>query len=123
MKTGIKDLPRCCFLSGLLLISLSFTIAIAADNTKNPFAGNAEAIKAGEKLFDANCTDCHAGDATGIAGPNLTDDQWTYGGTDADVFQTISKGRKGGMPGWSGNLKDDEIWRIISYLRTLATKK
>ena len=98
-------------------------IAFAADNTKNPFAGNIEAIKAGEMIFDEKCADCHGGDAMGGAGPDLTDDTWLYGGTDADLFTTVSKGRKGGMPSWSGQLKDDEIWKVIAYVRSLSKKK
>lgn len=100
--------------------------AIAADaakELKNPFAGNAAAIKAGEEIFDSKCADCHGGDAMGGAGPDLTDATWIYGGSDAEVFTTISGGRKGGMPSWSGQLKNDDIWKVICYIRSLAKKK
>lgn len=112
--------------AGMLFLLAAATIALAADAPKdmtNPFAGSAEAIKAGEKIFDEKCMDCHGGDATGGAGPDLTDDKWIYGGSDADVFTTISRGRKGGMPSWGGQLKDDEIWKAIAYVRSLAKKK
>jgi mono/diheme cytochrome c family protein len=51
---------------------------------KNPFEGKPEAIKEGEKIFDAKCAECHM-DGTGGAGPNLTDDTWIYGGADAGM--------------------------------------
>jgi cytochrome c oxidase cbb3-type subunit 3 len=91
----------------------------AASAAKNPFAGNAAAVKEGEKIFDAKCADCHGGDATGGSGPDLTDDRWIHGGGDAEVFASVSSGRKGGMPSWRGELKDDEIWKVVSYIRSL----
>lgn len=112
-----------CTLAALLILSAFITAALAADTAKNPFTGNAEAIKAGEKIFDEKCADCHGGDAMGGAGPDLTDDKWLHGGSDAEVFTTVSKGRKGGMPAWGGQLKDDDIWKVIAYIRSLAKKK
>lgn len=84
----------------------------------NPFAGKPETVKEGEKLFDEKCSECHM-DGTGGAGPNLTDDTWTYGGSDAEVFETIAYGRKGGMPSWKSELGADNIWKIIAYIRSL----
>lgn len=85
----------------------------------NPLAGNAAAIKEGEKIFDSKCADCHMGDGTGGSGPNLTDADWIYGGSDAEVFASVLKGRRGIMPSWSGELKEEEIWKVIAYIRTL----
>jgi cbb3-type cytochrome c oxidase subunit III len=109
--------------AGFLFNQETASAANVAKELKNPFAGNAAAIKAGEQIFDSKCADCHMGDATGGAGPDLTDDVWIYGGTDTDVFTTISGGRKGGMPSWRSELKEDEIWKVISYIRSLAKKK
>lgn len=106
--------------------SLSGTVpaAPAPANTvvKNPFEGKPEAIKEGEKIFDAKCSECHM-DGTGGAGPNLTDDTWIYGGSDAEVFETISYGRKGGMPSWKTELGADNIWKVIAFIRSIAYKK
>jgi len=96
--------------------------APAAQELKNPFEGNAAAVKDGEKLFDERCADCHGSDAMGGAGPDLTDDKWLYGGSDADLFTTVSGGRKGGMPSWKGQLKDEEIWKVIAYVRSLKKR-
>ncbi len=106
----------------LIALFMAATIAIASGAATNPFAGNADAVKAGEKLFDQNCTDCHGGDATGGSGPDLTDEKWIYGGTDGEVFASVANGRKGGMPRWSGELKDEDIWKVIAYVRSLAKK-
>jgi cytochrome c oxidase cbb3-type subunit 3 len=58
----------------------------------------------------------------GQSGPDLTDGTWIYGGSDADVFETVSNGRKGGMPSWRSELKADDIWKVIAYVRSLKKK-
>lgn len=83
-----------------------------------PYRGDAAAIAEGKKFFDRNCAECH-GDGTGGSGPDLTDNEWLCGGSDAQIFATVSNGRPGGMPSWSSDLKDDEIWKIIAFIRSL----
>lgn len=102
--------------------AMSVTPALAAE-VKNPFAGDAKAIAEGKAIFMKNCTDCHADDATGIAGPNLTDSQWNYGGSDSEVFETVTKGRgNGSMPPWKGTLGEEGAWKVITYIRSLAVQ-
>ena len=111
-----------------VLAAWSLTGTVSAVETpagtvvKNPFEGKPEAIKEGEKIFDAKCSECHM-DGTGGAGPNLTDDTWIYGGSDAEVFETISYGRKGGMPSWKKELGADNIWKAIAFIRSIVYKK
>ncbi len=83
-----------------------------------PYTGNVTAIADGRKLFYKNCAECH-GDGDGGSGPDLTDNEWLCGGSDYQVFETISKGRPWAMPSWNGDLKDDEIWKIIAFIRSL----
>jgi len=54
--------------------------------------------------------------------PNLTDKEWKYGSSDADLFLTISKGRPSGMPNWKNTLGSDRIWKVITYIRSIAKK-
>ena len=87
----------------------------------NPYAGNAQRIAEGAKLFVAyNCLDCHGGDGSGAMGPSLQDNRWHFGGTDGDVFQSIYEGRPDGMPSWGGRIGDDQIWRLVAYVQTLS---
>lgn len=89
----------------------------------NQYTGNTGAIEDGRRLFNAyNCSGCHSGYAGGGMGPNLRDSVWIYGATDADLFATITAGRPNGMPAWGGRIPEDQIWRIIAYLRTLGTR-
>ena len=87
----------------------------------NPYEGNPQRISEGGKLFIAyNCLDCHGADGSGAMGPSLQDSRWHFGGTPGDVFQSIYEGRPDGMPAWGGRIPDDQIWRLVAYVRTLS---
>jgi cytochrome c oxidase cbb3-type subunit 3 len=86
----------------------------------NPYEGNARAVDEGAKLFVAyNCADCHGAEGSGAMGPSLQDGRWHFGGSPAAVFQSIYEGRPDGMPAWGGRISDDQIWRLVAYVRTL----
>ena len=85
----------------------------------------------GRVAFADNCAPCHGSGGGGATGyPNLNDDDWLWGGTLADVEQTIrhgaragdDKGRAGNMPafGRDGILKANEISAVADYARTLS---
>lgn len=88
-------------------------------------AADKEAKEMGERLFQSNCAQCHGSSAKGSKGfPNLTDDDWLYGG-DAEVIKTsIMNGRNGVMPAWGGN--PDAVGgaegakEIANYVRSLS---
>jgi cytochrome c oxidase cbb3-type subunit III len=87
----------------------------------NPYAGQASAASTGRQLFLAfNCAGCHSGYAGGGMGPSLRDSLWIYGSNDAQIFSTIAEGRPYGMPAWGTRLTDDQIWMLVSYIRTLG---
>jgi len=98
-------------------------ISGAAVPTANPYAQNRAATGEGRQLFVRfNCSGCHGGRAGGGMGPSLRDSAWIYGNSDADLFGTITEGRPGGMPTWGRKIPEDQIWKLISYIRTLRTK-
>ncbi len=86
----------------------------------NPYTGDAEAIRTGMGLYRLNCADCHGVDATGVRGPDITG-VWAAGRTDAGLFQTVRNGVAGTEMIPPRRARDDEIWKILAYLRTLAT--
>ena len=94
--------------------------AAARDADKNPFTAQAEAIAEGKELWlKTGCYSCHGHEAEGAVGPDLTDDEWVYLPTDATLFKAIAKGRSGTtMVSWSKQLDDDQIWKIIAFLRS-----
>ena len=90
----------------------------------NPYEGDARAAADGGKLFVAyNCADCHGAEGSGAMGPSLQDGRWHFGGSPAAVFQSIYEGRPDGMPSWGGRISDDQIWRLVSYVRSLDAGK
>lgn len=87
---------------------------------QNPFADDPQAIVAGETLYNSfGCVGCHAGGGGGM-GPPLIDDQWIYGSSPAQIRATILEGRPGGMPSFNGMLANEDVWRLVSYVRALA---
>lgn len=88
---------------------------------ENPFKGDASSVEAGRRLFGAmHCDGCHAGDATGAVGPSLADGRWRYGGSAAEIFESIYGGRPSGMPAYGGVLSKEAIWRLVTYLESLT---
>ncbi|HEX2167659.1 MAG TPA: c-type cytochrome [Longimicrobiales bacterium] len=91
------------------------------DTVTNPFAGDENAIAAGGRLYEQyNCVSCHGGEGAGGIGPTLNDPRWKYGGTPAEIFQSIYEGRPEGMPMWGGRIPDEQIWQLSAYLESLV---
>jgi mono/diheme cytochrome c family protein len=97
----------------------------------------AERIKAGQALFQKlECWKCHGveGRANGPSAATLTDDQnlpirpfdfhdesrFKCGNSDQDLYTIFMTGLDGTpMPSFSDNVKADEAWELVFYLRTL----
>jgi cytochrome c oxidase cbb3-type subunit 3 len=91
---------------------------------RNPYEGDAKAIATGAKLFVAyNCVDCHGADGSGAMGPSLADGRWHFGGAPAEVFESIYQGRPEGMPAWGALISSDQVWMLVSYVRSLQVGK
>jgi PQQ-dependent dehydrogenase (methanol/ethanol family) len=94
----------------------------APDATRNPFAADPSAVSAGKVLFEQTCQSCHGADARGDRGPALTGN-FSHGSSDMDIYQTVRTGIPGTqMPAFS-TLPTDSVWRIITYLRSLDSRK
>jgi cytochrome c oxidase cbb3-type subunit 3 len=96
---------------------------------KNPFAADANAASMGASQFRANCAFCHGlGARGGGRGPDLTRAQKKHGNADADLFRTISQGVPGtamppnGATQQGVGMTDDEIWQVITYIRSVQKK-
>jgi cytochrome c oxidase cbb3-type subunit 3 len=76
-----------------------------------------EAMATARNLFANNCSTCHGSDARGAAGfPNLTDNDWLYGGDLATIEKTIANGRQGVMPPWGQALGKEGVEQVIAYV-------
>src|SRR5690349_276879 len=90
----------------------------------NPYEGNSNAAKVGAGLFVSyNCIDCHGADGSGAMGPSLADGRWHFGGGAAEVFESIYQGRPDGMPAWGGRISNEQIWSLVTYVRSLSAGK
>jgi len=54
-------------------------------------------------------------------GPSLRDKVWLYGGSDDQIFDSIAEGRPKGMPAWGARIPEDQIWQLVTYIRTMRT--
>lgn len=84
---------------------------------------DSKAMEIGERLFANHCSSCHGSDAQGAVGfPNLTDNDWLYGGEPDNLVQTISAGRNGVMPAWGAALGDEGVKQVAAYVREFSEK-
>lgn len=86
----------------------------------NPYAGQADAITAGHRLFLEHCAQCHQADAKGKGKrPSLRSD-FVQHATDGEIFWVLRNGiLSHGMPSWS-TLPEPERWQIIAYVKSLG---
>jgi len=130
------------FMSAFALVAIALMAVVSmsaqeiggnaeARKVKNPVAANAASIDAGKTLYMSRCKFCHGEDAKGD-GPqkpkdshpsDLTDAKWDRGSTDGEIFAGI---RNGAAPKFEMKpnkiLKDEEIWNIVNYLRSIGPK-
>ncbi len=80
--------------------------------------------KMGMRMFANNCAQCHGGDAKGAYGfPNLTDDDWIYGGTPEAIKATLINGRMAAMPAWGAILGDQGIAETTAFVQSLSGRE
>ncbi|MDA8327770.1 MAG: cytochrome-c oxidase, cbb3-type subunit III [Betaproteobacteria bacterium] len=86
---------------------------IAKDPELNSFV-----LSAGKALFSDNCAPCHQQGGAGKMGlaPNLTDDDWLWGGHYKEIQQTITNGRHGYMPPFGSVLSDTQMTQLADYI-------
>ena len=87
----------------------------------NPYLGNQNAIAAGKKIYLASCVGCHG--KTGATQPeaDFSSAGWWSSKTDAYLLWKVSDGVTAeGMPSWNSTYKEDEIWDVLAYSKTLS---
>ncbi|MDH0679540.1 cytochrome-c oxidase, cbb3-type subunit III, partial [Pseudomonas mosselii] len=82
-------------------------------------AKDPQALKMGSRLFASNCSVCHGSDAKGSYGfPNLTDNDWRWGGEPETIKASIMNGRHGVMPGWSTVIGEQGVADVAAFVLT-----
>jgi putative heme-binding domain-containing protein len=123
---GRRDLIKASVFSAALLFVVAFA---ARAQEQNPLAKDPNAAKLGEFEFRANCAFCHGlGARGGGRGPDLTRAQKKHGNSDAELFRTINEGVPGTAMPQNGatqqgvGMTEEEIWQVISYIRSVQVK-
>src|SRR5215831_13048177 len=120
MKTGWAAIACAAALTAFGL-NISGLLAQQSDTTKNPFAGNADAITAGRRVYDQTCQTCHGPAGQGDRGPALNGGGLVHGNEDGDLFHSIRAGVPGTqMPAFSG-ISDEQTWQLVAYIRSLGS--
>ena len=82
---------------------------------------NPNALKVGSRLFLQNCAVCHGSNAKGALGyPNLTDNDWLYGGEASNILTTLHNGRIGGMAAWRDQIGEDGVRAVSEYVLSIS---
>ncbi len=80
----------------------------------NPYAGQADAVKAGAKFYERHCAACHeAGRA-----PALRSDRVREASPGALFWLLRNGSLRRGMPSWS-HLPPEQRWQIVAWLKSL----
>lgn len=96
-----------------------------ADTPIEELAKDPTAVRIGQRLFGNNCAVCHGSDARGNVGyPNLTDNDWLYGGTPDQIVATIVHGRNAMMPAKGGlPMTEQDIVDMAAYVLSLSGRQ
>jgi cytochrome c oxidase cbb3-type subunit 3 len=94
------------------------------DKGVDDLAHDSKALAIGHNVFANNCAACHGSAARGAPGfPNLTDNDWLFGGDPDSIMKTITDGRNGVMPPWGAVLGDDGVVNVANYVLELSHQK
>ena len=58
----------------------------------------------------------------GVRSADLTDEVWQHGSSDGEIYVSIRDGigPEFVMDSWRDKLRDEEIWNLVNYIKTLA---
>jgi mono/diheme cytochrome c family protein len=140
-KDALKRIPLFALVSLFFVFALwaqaqndqppakEYKIPPAAAAKVNPVKPGPESLAKGKKLYGYDCAMCHGKDGDGKGDmasdmKNVTDftqPDALKNRTDGELFYIIRTG-KGEMPAEGDRAKDDDIWNMVNYVRSLARK-
>jgi mono/diheme cytochrome c family protein len=129
MNRPCKNIARS--IAALILFAVPFITALSQEWTVpadkkgklSPFAFTDETRKAGERIFTLNCMSCHGtpGKAnflkTLVPVPGDPASDKYQANLDGEIFYKVTQGR-GPMPSFKNSLSSNDIWNVISYIRS-----
>ncbi|MDC5806696.1 cytochrome-c oxidase, cbb3-type subunit III [Vibrio europaeus] len=98
---------------------VSYTLSLSGRSV------NSREAEAGKARFVV-CAACHGTDGKGnpaVGAPDLTDQDWLFGGSRAEVTETVMNGRSGVMPAWKDILGEDKVQLVSAYVWSLSNSE
>lgn len=105
-----------------LLVVVTLAASAVAEEPENPYTSGID-VRMGQRQFQSKCTSCHGLDGTGgeeADGPDLTTGRFEHASTDAGLYDVIRDGIEGTSMRGLRRAGDQEIWQLVTYLRTLS---
>jgi hypothetical protein len=113
-------------ISPLYLIAQEWVVPEDKMGKLSPFMFGTESRKAGERLYTINCMSCHGTPGKGnfialVPPPGDPATEKIQHNNDGEIFFKVTTGR-GPMPSFKNALSANDIWNIISFLRSYNSK-
>jgi mono/diheme cytochrome c family protein len=111
-----------------MLQNRPWTVPLQAKLVKNPLANSDAILQSIRPLYRDKCASCHGDSGKGDghdaslydpAPTNFTDRDRMGTVTDGELFYKLSEGHKP-MPSFKKRLTEDQRWRLVLLLRSLA---
>ncbi|NOK62580.1 MAG: hypothetical protein GFH27_549333n68 [Chloroflexi bacterium AL-W] len=130
---GLWEVETTIFRDDMPAQTATFTVVVAAEGEAsgplNPFTASSAVIDSGRNTYQNHCVSCHGATGQGdgpqaISLPwqpaNLTEHMVIGKHTDGQVFLWVQNGiPNSAMPAFGQDLSEEEIWQLVTYLRTL----
>ena len=108
---------RTILAASLLTLTLTQDSRAQTPVTQNPYTSAAD-LHNGARNFRNHCAICHALDATGESGPDLTRPEYRHGNSNSALFRIVSQGIAGTSMA-AHRFTDREVWQLVAYIRSL----
>ena len=107
-----------------LLVVVTLAASALAEEPENPYTSAID-VRMGQRQFQSKCTTCHGLGGTGgeeADGPDLTTGRFQHASTDAGLFRVVRDGIEGTSMRGLRRARDQVIWQLVTYLRTLSNE-
>jgi glucose/arabinose dehydrogenase len=91
----------------------------SAEQIKNPYAGQAQAVLAGKTIYAHNCGACHGNTGQGAGNVPPLAHAIAQTAPDGAIFWYITQGDvNNGMPSWA-SMPSKQRWEVVAFLKSL----
>jgi putative heme-binding domain-containing protein len=95
------------------------TLLIVSSGLVALLAQAPQEVEWGGRLFQTHCAYCHGAQGEGGRGADLTTGRYRWGGSDAELFNTIRNGIEGSEMG-PVRATDEEVRRMVAFVQRLG---